>query len=808
MLYSFLIWHHMWGGSCVTSLTEISLWLLLGGVVATILAWLAVRVLLRQSIPNRKGEVVLDGLEHPVTIKRDQFGVPTIEAQTLKDLLFGQGFVQAQDRLWQMELNRRLGAGRLGEVFGPQAVAADTFLRRLGLRRSAQIDLEAMHEHERECLTAFCQGVNAAMERLKVLPVEFRMLKYRPEPWQPLDTLTWVQVMSMDLCSNWEQELLRGRIVNRLGAEGASLLHLFTESASLTLPPGVKGPETLDGLWELYEEAKAFLPNGGLPGGSNAWVIDGSRSVSGRPMLANDPHLVGRVPSIWYESKLVCPEFEVQGASFPGVPFVVIGANQTVAWGITNSYADTMDLYLEKLNGEQCLTLDGWQPLEHHIERIEVKGENCREVRVESSAHGPVLFRKGEYGLALRWKNFEASHPICTLYNFNRSGTAAEFKEALRGWQAPSSNFVFADTGGNIGYLLAGHIPLRRKGSGLTPVPGWNGEYEWEGQISFEELPQLDNPECGYLVTANNPVVGSDYPHHVTWDWMSSARAQRIEELILSEEKHDLDTFRIMQSDTQSSMGLRFVQVCRNLKFERRSAVAGRDILIAWDGDGHSMSGEMALYQVTLLSMAKKVLDSALGEELSRQFLGQSNNPVSVMAGHTGRYTAWLMQLLESSEKYGRLQEIAQEVPSRESLVEESLAEAYILLCKAFGKDHRLWEWGKLHRLQFKHPLAVNMLLGWLLNSPAGSAGGDTDTVFQTAFHPQKPYGAEAWCPSFRQVVDLTDEPGYKSVLPTGQSGHPGSRHYLDQFHLWCAGQLRPEQDKMRWEMTLKPRVG
>jgi penicillin G amidase len=781
---------------------------LIAGLTIGVLIWFLIRAFLRQSLPQRKGESKLDGLIAPVTVERDKFGVPTILAENLLDALYAQGFVQVQDRLWQMELNRRIGAGRLAEIFGTQALSADIFLRRLGLRKAAESDLAALKSEERRWLQAFCDGVNAGIQGTKTWPVEFRLLKIEPEPWEPLDSLTWVQVMSMDLCSNWEQELLRGRILEKLGPQGAELLHLFAECATFTVPPGAKGPEVMKGLWDLYDEAKAYLPNGGFPGGSNAWVVSGQRTKSGRALLANDPHLVGRVPSIWYESRLKCPEFDVIGASFPGVPFVIIGANRRVAWGVTNSYADTQDLYLERFhqnNPFKYETEDGWQRVWSRDEVIKVKNQKDHVERVESTRHGPVLFRDQAHGLALKWKNAEPSRPINTLFRMNSAGTTGEFKEALRAWQAPSSNFVFADVDGNIGYVMAGHVPIRRSGTGLTPVPGWNGEYEWEGEIPFEGLPQVDNPECGYIATANNPVVGQDFPYHITWDWMGPARAQRIEAMILQEELHDISSFQGMQVDTFCSLGVRFVNVCREMLFIDAAAKDAMEFLNSWDGDGYSESGEMALYEVTLLAVTERIVKSVLGDELGKQFLGQSHNPVAVMAGHTGRYTSWVLQVLEQPDKYYRLSKLGRDLPSVETLVEEALSEAYQELGQAFGRNPIYWEWGKLHRLQFKHPLGINPVAGFYLNSPAGSAGGDTDTVFQTAMNPQSPYGSEAWCPSFRQIVELCDEPEYYSVLPTGQSGHPASRNYMDQFHLWCAGELRPMSSGVKSRLRLVP---
>ena len=394
--------------------------------------------------------------------------------------------------------------------------------------------------------------MNAGVNSLKVLPVEFQLLKFSPEPWTPEDTLTWVQVMSMDLCANWEQELTRGEMLEKVSPEVAELLHLYQHEGACTIPPGESSKLVLDGLRELFEEARAFLPNGGLPGGSNAWVISGARTYSGKPMLANDPHLVGRVPSVWYESRLVAQELDVKGASFPGVPFIVIGSSPRVSWGITNSYADTQDLYMERFSPEDSSlyeTENGWGKVEVRRERIVVRGAEDHVEEVECTRHGPILFRSKSMGLALRWMNFEPSHPVQTLHGMNLATNNSEFKEALRTWQAPSSNFVFADADGNIGYIMAGQVPMRKKGTGLTPVPGWNGQYEWDGIIPFEELPQADNPACGYIVTANNPVVGAEYPYHLTWDWMSSTRAERIEELLLSQPKFEAEDFVSMQVD-------------------------------------------------------------------------------------------------------------------------------------------------------------------------------------------------------------------------------------------------------------------
>lgn len=762
-------------------------------------------VFYRLPLPKVDGQLKAEGLTEPVTVRRDGYGYVRVEATSIPDAVFAQGFVHAQDRLWQMELNRRLGAGRLSELFGDLALPADVFLRRLGLKRAAKTDLDALEPQERQLLEAYAAGVNAGRRSLGWrLPLEFRLLGCRPDEWTIEDSLTWIQVMSMDLCANWEQELLRGKILAKLGPSGANLLHLWAQDGAISSLPGLEGAGKLfDRLTELYEEAKTFLPNAGQPGASNAWAVAGSRSASGKPILAGDPHLVGRVPSIWHEIHLVAPGLDVCGVSFPGLPLVVIGHNSKVAWGITNSYADTMDLFIEKFHPEDpdlVETEAGYQPVEKFQEVIEVKGGEPVTEEVRITRHGPILVESEFGALALQWVNFEPSHPVATLLAMNQAQSSSEFKEALRNWQAPSSNFVYADGEGNIGYLMAGHVPVRKKGTGLTPVPGWNGEWEWESTIPFESLPGVDNPACGYVVTANNPVVDASYPYHVTWDCLGSARATRIEKLLKKEPQHTVESFSEIQMDFHSEMGLRFARAFS--EFVPQGGGEGKvlRILREWDGDGAAESAGMAVYQVMLLTTLRALLEPILGEELYAEFMGSPNNPLAVMAGHTGRYTTWLVQLLEQPELFESLGH----EKSLDEALQEGLSEATRYLEARLGPKPERWSWGRLHKLRFQHALGVNRWLGQLLNGPTISVGGDTDTVFQTAVIPHQAF-AQSWCPSWRQVVDMASPGAGRTVLPTGQSGHPASRNYMDQFALWASGKLRPHPTEFPRNLKLRP---
>lgn len=713
-------------------------------------------------LPLWEGELKVTGLTEPVEITRDAFGVPHIRATSIADAVFAQGFVHAQDRLWQMELNRLVGAGRMAELFGRRALAVDRFQRRFGAARAARTDLGVLSDEERAVLDAYCAGVNAAIaERGWRLPLEFWLSWHKPAPWQPIDCLTWIYVMASDLCSNWEQELLRGRLLAAVGPERAAELHLVEQEAVATLPPG--GKATLyEGLADLYREARLYLPNGGLPGGSNAWVVAGRKSKSGRPLVASDPHLVGRLPSVWHEAHLEAPGLKVFGASLPGVPLVIIGHSDQVAWGVTNSFADVEDLYLEELDGDRYRIGSSWLDCGVVEEVIKVRGGPPQTERVTLTRHGPLLYREGDQGLALRWVAYDSAHPIATLLAMNQAPNAEVFYQALEGWHAPSLNVVFGDRFGTIGYSMVGTVPVRARGTGLAPVPGGDGEYEWVGTIPFEELPHAFNPETGYLVTANNPVL-SRHGHHLSWDFMGSARAGRIEELLLAKERLDAADFAAIQTDTVSLNARRFAAALPDFETPHGGAL---ELLKGWDGDCRADSQAAALYQVWLLKLMDALL-ADLSPKLRGDLLGVSENPLSLMAGHTGRYTGWVVDLMEQ----GRL-----EPGVLQTTLDQAMA--------ALGT---VPTWGSLHRLCFRH--AFNLTF---LNGPEVGVGGDTDTPMQSAVTPMKPYHALSWCPSWRQVVDLADPWAGRSVLPTGQSGHRGSPHYLDQFPLWLEGRLRP----------------
>ncbi len=498
---------------------------------------------LRTSLPKTSGTVNVAGLDGRVEIVRDADGVPHIFATTSDDAYFALGYVHAQDRMWQMEFNRRIGAGRLSEMLGDATLGTDKFMRTLGVYRMAQSAYEALDPSTTAIVDAYAAGVNAWLGEGHTLPVEFTILGVTPEPWQPADSLAWAKLMAYDLGGNFDTELLRVRLLQTLGPERtAQLMPDYPQSGVTILAANELAPATADSLLELDSFMQLNLQLGGIDVGSNNWVVAGSRTDTGLPLLANDPHLGSRIPSIWYLVELQGGPLHVTGATFPGLPGVATGHNDSIAWGVTNLGPDVQDLYMERVNPENLnqYEVDGaWVDMVIVEELITVKGED-EPVRwaARSTRHGPLLSDVSggtTSPVALRWPALDATDTTITA--FANAGTATnweEFTASLRDYVAPSQNFVYADKEGNIGYYAPGRIPVRAEGhDGMTPVPGWDSQYEWQGWIPFEEMPHAYNPAEGYIVTANNKAIPADYPYFVSNEWAPPYRAQRITDMIL-----------------------------------------------------------------------------------------------------------------------------------------------------------------------------------------------------------------------------------------------------------------------------------
>jgi penicillin amidase len=760
--------------------------------------WLA-----RRPLPKQKGTIALDGLEGPVRVRRDRWGVPHVEAEHAADIWFAEGFCHGQDRLWQLDFYRRVVSGRVAEMAGEEGLPIDRLMRTLGIRRTAEREAATLDPELLGLLNRFCEGVNAAAADAKAMPFEMGLLRLAWKPWRPVDILSLGKLLAFGLSTNWERELLRADMVRALGPELAARLDSTYPADN---PVVTQEAWSGDGL-AIVEQIDAVRRSIGLAAeasGSNNWAVSGEHSASGSPLIAGDPHLPPSMPGIWYQVGLTLGDRFVRGASLPGMPGVYMGQNNDVCWTFTNVMADVQDLFVERVEGDRYRFEDEWRPLEVVREEIPVKGRDAPEVLdVRITHHGPLvndaLGADAGEPLALRWQTLDQPTAFKGMFELHEIGSGPELIAKLEGHSSPASNLVWADRHGSIGYKLIGRLPLRKGGCPDLPKPGWTGEFEWEGTIPYEELPETIDPESGFLVTANNRIVGDEYPHHITSEWLDGFRAERIEQLLRASSEHDIEGFEAMQSDNLSLPG---IEAARRLgrmtpRGQRESSAIER--LRSWDGrlDPDSIAG--TIYQAFLLRLAREVARAAIGDrDLCERWLDRADNGFTPHVTSPWRWHSHLMKLWEEGDE---------ELIGRpwDDLVLEALSGALDDLSDRFGPDPEGWRWGHVHEMEFPHPLGeANPLLRRLLNRTL-KAGGAQETVSQIAYDPNDPYKA-VWAPSWRMVADPTAPERSRWQMFTGQSGHPASPHYDDLQADWLEGRTQPMAGEGPWrELDLVP---
>jgi penicillin amidase len=757
-----------------------------------------------KSHPQTSGALQLPGLEHPVTILRDTNGVPHIYADTPHDLFMAQGYAHAQDRLWQMEFNRHVGHAQLAELFGADLVDEDTFLRTLGTPRAAQRDLENLNPQTRTYLEAFAQGVNAYIHsHPDNLPLEFVLLDHQPADWQPLDTLVWAKVMAYDLGGNYDEELLRAALQKEVGNDAlATLMPPYPASGPFIIPESVKhftqsaAPTRNNAL---------HIPDIGAPQfsklialnqmfgvldegiGSNNWVVDGTRTTTGKPLLANDPHLGIQMPAVWYMNALhcntisdACP-FSIAGYTFPGVPGVVIGHNDHIAWGVTNANPDVQDLYIEKINPanpNQYEYMGKWEDMEIRDEVIKVKGAPDVNLQVKSTRHGPIMtdvFDGVTEPLALQWTaTREISQLVDAVIGINAARNWDEFRAALRDWDVPAQNFVYADVDGNIGYQMPGNVPIRAQGDGTRPVPGWTGEYEWTGYIPFDKLPMVLNPSDHSIVTANHQVVPNSYPYLITMDWSAPYRAQRIEQLIRAKEKLSPDDFETIQGDVYSLPLVKLQQLIKPLTFENFLPRRAMDYVNAWDGSMTRDSQGAAILEATYNALVKELFAKRLSAETYKMY--EAN-------GNATRQAIDLLLDQPDSEWWDDPTTPARE--TREDRLRAAFENGVNFLGKLYGDAPPEWKWGRLHTATFAHPFGARKPLDLLLNVGPLATDGHAFTITNAGYRIQDNGYAQRVVSSMRQISEPGNWDAVRWIYTTGQSGQALHPHYSDLTEKW-----------------------
>jgi penicillin amidase len=747
----------------------------------------------REALPPLEGELAVPSLTAPVEVVRDRWGVPHIYAQSLADAFRAQGFVVASDRYFQIELLMRYSTGRLSELIGALTLPLDRFVRTLGWPGIAARHVAAWDDASHEHLSAFWEGVAAWREQMTAPPVEYSIVE--AEPWVPtpesgkLATAAFALLLGYTLTRNWDAELLRAEVAERIGVD--AMVDLFPDVVNL--PAFIQaGKSTHPARSALL--AAAFLPTSGQ--GSNNWVVAGTRSASGAPMLANDPHLAILTPAMWYECHLSAPGLHAAGASLPFAPGIVVGHNERIAWGVTDTESDVSDLYLERLSpdGTAAEYLGAWEPLAVRDELIEVRDGEPVRLAVKESRHGPLLdsYLIGiadpvavEGGItksyALRWVATDASVQPSCLVRVNTAGTWPEFRAALKGWECPGLNWVYADVEGNIGYQLWGRHPVRRNGDGTIPVPGWTDEFEWIGTVAHEELPWAFNPPEGLLCNANNKAHHDSYPHLLTKDFLPPFRVLRIAELLCATERHSTDSFARIQLDTVSVAVREVLPHLLSLAPAGERQAQALAMLAGWDHDLHAGSAPAAVYEAWLNHLARLVLLPRLGPELYLHFHArrQWTNAFEFLALPA-------MLACPSARWFG-----ADGIEARDAVLAASLERALDELTERLGPDMGSWRWGAIHRATFAGQLGMVPGLEELLTAGVVEMGGNEQTVCQSLHEPDLGYKVSI-VPSWRQIFDLADWDAAVGSLPGGQSENPASPHYNDLLGLWGAGGYHP----------------
>jgi penicillin amidase len=802
------------------------------------------------SFPQIDGSIHVAGLNGNVDIYRDKMGIPHIYATTLHDLFFAQGYVHAQDRFWQMDAWRHIGSGSLSEMFGSGQVETDAFLRTLGWKETAEQEYQSLDPESKAILDSYTEGVNAYLKNHDgtALSLEYAILKlpfltpgYKIAPWTPVNSLTWGKAMAWDLRGNMDEEITRAVLLKTLTPQQIDELYppypsdkpvIVNKigSGTSSLPPSNISTfnlptEVLTALQHNASLLDAALGPSSDGIGSNSWVVSGALTTTGKPILANDPHLGIQMPSIWYQVDMhcmpksdACP-YEMGGFSFAGVPGIIIGHNDKIAWGFTNTGPDVMDLFIEKVNPanpNQYMQNGQWVNFQTRTETINVSGDKPVTITVRSTDHGPVISdtygplkdkntdkapdfvpfkdRSGlqlpdQYVIALEWTALIPSSPFQAIWGFDKAQNWNDFRNAAQYFHVPAQNLTYADVDGNIGYQMPGDVPIRKSGDGRYPVPGWTGQYDWTGFIPFDQLPYTYNPSEGYIVTANNEVVSpKDYQYLITNDWNYGFRANRIVEMIKNATgKIDIAYIQKMQGDDYDPNAPTFVPLLQQMSSQfSGNDSAALELLKNWD------------YQTMSNSSAAAVFESFWSHLLSNTF--DDDLPKAYWPNGDSHWNEVMRNLVKNpTDSFWDDKTTQKVIETRDDIVKKSWSQAVSEMEGKFGSDMSKWNWGAMHTATFENQTLGQTGIGWidsLFNRGPFPTSGGSQNVNATEWGNVGQDYVVTDLPSMRMIVDMSNLNNSLTVHTTGQSGHAYDPHYDDMSKMWAAIQYYP----MRWD--------
>ncbi len=764
-----------------------------------------------RALPDYTGDVKMQGLSAPVSVYRDEHDVPHIFAATMNDAARTLGYIHASDRMFQMELNRRAGQGRLAEIFGSDMLSIDKFTRTMGFYHLADASYGALSPDTQKLFDAYAEGVNRWLRSHRhKLPPEFTLLHITPEPWKPADSLVWAKLMAFQLSENYKFEILRAQLAKTLSAR--KLEELFPPSPGntpITLEPKLMQTGDLGGSQNIHAVLSNWLPAvtkilqlkqskisapdqlGRITGldyaASNEWVVAGAHTESGKPILANDPHLGLEAPILWYLARIVTPHYSIKGATVPGLPLVLLGQNDHIAWGLTTTGSDVEDLFIETIdpkNADQYMTPLGAKPFDTRTETIHVKDEPDVELKVRLTRHGPVLSDiDGELAalvgdgkvMALAFTGLgDRDTTAEALLRVNHATNWNEFQEALHLYQSPPQNIVYADQNGNIGFVAPGLVPVRKAGNGLMPVDGASGQYDWRGMMPAAQVPALYNPPAGFIFNANNPVAPVSFNYFLGSDWEESYRAQRLQQFFNTIGKHSLDTSAAMQADHLSLPAHQFMPYLRRLKPSDPRQAEAIEMLNKWNGVMDKDKPEPLIFDAWLYELHQILL------------VDETSNPLKEKGPFAAETIASLLAN-NISDWCGGDATTSKPVTNCDAIILEALDKALTLLTTRDGPDIEKWRWGNEHKAiltnkVFSHVPVLSTVTD--LSLPSSGDFYTLDRGGSNANDPEHPF-ARTHGGGFRGIYDLADPAQSRFMIATGQSGQIFSPHYGDLSILW-----------------------
>lgn len=788
----------------------------------------------QRSFYETSGEIAVSGLKSQVKVYFDDFGVPQIIAQNEDDAYFSLGYLHAQDRLWQMDLTRRVAEGRLSEIFGSGTLDFDRFFRTIGIHRFAYNWYINISPKSRQILQSYSKGINSFIEKYyDNLPVEFDALNYRPEPWKPEQSLMLARMMGWDLNIAWYTDYILGELVSKVGLERTSEIFPDT-NITIYKKPVIENDSTDEkekhaagemeyfkqvsclghDFFQLNESYRKFLNINGSHIGSNSWVISSEKSATGKPILANDPHLALQAPSRWYEVMIKGGDIDVRGMSFPGIPGIVIGNNRFIAWGLTNLMNDDNDFVILKRdtagNNKYVYKNQSYE-LDSIKEKIYVKDSLESEFVIKTTSLGPVISDLKIRGFAdylqddnndnpykdklmtFKWTGFEISDDILSFYRINTSKNWEDFKIALKDFCVPAQNFTYADIYGNIGYHAAGKIPIRKTGNNNNYLFPSEDELEWTGFVDFEKMPNSFNPKEGYIVTANTDPFEWQKDQkdkcYISYLWEPTSRFDRISEFLKSRSVFDVEDFRLLQNSYESPYARDVSSYIPKAFGSNNSSDPNIEWCIerfkAWNGEMNAGESIGSVYNAFLVYLIKNTFFDELGESVFNDFLVIQNMP----------YRS-LELILKQNENKWFDNTNSKKIETRDDMIRLSLQQAIdFLKIQYTNQDINTWNWGGLHKAKFRHPLGIIEALDKSFNIGPYDVGGDQTTVNNSEYSFNEVLTSGKFGvivgPSMRMIVNLADIGHPLTVNSTGQSGQPVSRHYSDQARMWLFGEYK-----------------